>query len=79
MITPSAALLKPFFTTKGFGKGAGLGFSQVYGFAKQSGGDVAVDRLVGRGTTFTHFLPQVDGIVAKAIAPDVRRADPLDE
>ena len=49
--------IEPFFTTKEPGRGSGLGLSQVYGFARQSGGQLEIDSEVGRGTTVRIFLP----------------------
>jgi signal transduction histidine kinase/CheY-like chemotaxis protein len=50
-------VFEPFFTTKSVGRGTGLGLSQVYGFAAQSGGEVLLDSIVGEGTTVTIILP----------------------
>lgn len=51
---------EPFFTTKEFGFGSGLGLSMVYGFAKQSGGQVKLESREGEGTTVTLYLPKTD-------------------
>ncbi len=50
----------PFFTTKQPGEGTGLGLSQVYGFAQQSGGSVSLESTPGQGTSITVRLPRSD-------------------
>ena len=52
--------MEPFFTTKGIGKGSGLGLAMVHGFAAQSGGRLVLDSRPGAGTVAELWLPQVD-------------------
>jgi CheY-like chemotaxis protein len=71
-MTPEIAsrAFEPFFTTKDFGRGAGLGLSQVYGFARAAGGEAVIQSSPGFGTRVELWLPR-----AAAAAPAVP-ADP---
>ena len=55
-----AKVFDPFFTTKPVGSGTGLGLSQVYGFARQSGGVARIRSVEGEGTTVEMLFPQAD-------------------
>jgi CheY-like chemotaxis protein len=65
-----ARAFDPFFTTKGPGAGSGLGLSQVYGMARQSGGSVSIDSTPGEGTRVTLCLPRAVAIEETGTAPE---------
>jgi len=56
-----ARAFDPFYTTKGVGKGSGMGLPQAYGFARQNGGTLVLGSRAGQGTTATMYLPRARG------------------
>ena len=68
-----ARAFEPFYSTKGPGRGTGLGLSQVHGFAEQSGGSVAIESRLGQGTVVTLLLPRAR---KRAASPSAAPSDP---
>ncbi len=62
-------IFEPFYTTKAFGKGTGLGLATCYSIVKQAGGSIEVESELGIGSTFNIFFPVVNGVVE---APRIR-------
>ena len=69
-----AKAFEPFFTTKPTGMGTGLGLSMIYGFVKQSGGQVRIHSEIGQGTTICLYLPRHLG-AADNVEPAPELAD----
>ena len=65
----AAKAFEPFFTTKGIGQGTGLGLSQVYGFAKQAGGEARIITAPGKGTTVEITLPRTTEAPQQTVEP----------
>ncbi|HEY3947787.1 PAS domain S-box protein [Phenylobacterium sp.] len=61
--------IEPFFTTKGVGKGTGLGLPMVHGLAEQSGGRLVVNSRLGEGTRIELWLPQAGDGEVRSAAP----------
>jgi PAS domain S-box-containing protein len=66
-----ARAVEPFFTTKPPGEGTGLGLSQVYGFARQSGGSVLIESKPAQGATVALLLPVAEGDITQESLPRI--------
>ncbi|HVJ01176.1 MAG TPA: ATP-binding protein, partial [Sphingomonas sp.] len=64
-------VFEPFFTTKPVGKGTGLGLSQIFGFVRQSDGEIGIQTEQGKGTSVTLYLPRYVGEAMAAVEPEI--------
>jgi CheY-like chemotaxis protein len=69
-------IFEPFFSTKGEGRGTGLGLSTVYGIVQQAGGTIRVESKFGAGTTFIIYLPCADAAADISFVDDASEGKP---
>ncbi|WP_130835375.1 ATP-binding protein [[Erwinia] mediterraneensis] len=74
-----AQVFEPFFTTKPIGSGSGLGLSMVWGFVRQSGGQIELETAPGQGTTVRLLLPRATEQTLPATPPPLPVADAAEE
>lgn len=67
--------MDPFFTTKEVGQGTGLGLAMVYGFVRQSGGDVLIHSRVGAGTRIELYFPALEAPAVLPVVAETRQRE----
>jgi CheY-like chemotaxis protein len=66
-------IFDPFFTTKGVGKGSGLGLYSAYGIIRNHGGHIEAFSEIGKGSTFSVYIPASDREISMPQKPSIKR------